>query len=137
MLKGNLHRLTQTGNNNLTVHIIKFIHYCSNPLFRVNSVCRCCCWDKDGCNKQDDFCLTNQKCPPLEERYGLKIDCSNERELNSTCHFSCIGSNQRLSGSSINKCNLKGPIAAWNERQPTCERKWLSLPQSISILYFS
>ena len=94
----------------------------SNPLFSSNSVCRCCCSDKDGCNKEDNFCQRPPQCPPLEARFGLEMKCSDGRELDSSCSFRCPEKNHRLVGAESNNCVLRDGVAAmWTPEQPECE----------------
>ncbi|CBY35042.1 unnamed protein product [Oikopleura dioica] len=87
-----------------------------NPLNSFNSVCRCCCDDKDGCNEEDIFCLEAPKCPKLEERKNLEMECTKMREIGSECSFACSGDDE-LSGAQRISCNKK---ASWTPEQPRC-----------------
>ena len=78
-----------------------------NPLNPFNSVCRCCCDDKDGCNEEDIFCLEAPKCPELETRKNLEVECTKMREIGSECSFACSGDDE-LSGAERISCNKMG-----------------------------
>jgi hypothetical protein len=99
-----------------------------NPIFHANSVCRCCCSDKDGCNEKDDFCFETPRCPPLEPKRDLIQSCSNNRELDSVCNFECklggpnAGYEVELVGSPVSTCNLDTMGAMWTPKQPYCKR---------------
>ncbi|CAG5085953.1 Oidioi.mRNA.OKI2018_I69.PAR.g11061.t1.cds [Oikopleura dioica] len=87
-----------------------------NPLNPYNSVCRCCCDDRDGCNKEDIFCLEAPKCPELEKRKNLDMECTKMREIGSECSFECSGDAELVGATKIS-CNN---MATWAPEQPKC-----------------
>ena len=114
-----------------------------NPVFFANSVCRCCCSDRDGCNEENEFCFegpdsklrlllnwtclnwkTEPTCPAPPSKPNLVVTCSDGRKLDSECSLKCKNENFDLIGPSKVSCEMnKTGVAKWSPSFPRCEAR--------------